>query len=395
MSIIRRKGSKNLYMKFKYKKKQYLISCGTQIQSYAEKKERDFRSKLEKDKYLESQLSAEELEKKKAALHPAPQFKDFVELPVGDSEGGLFWSEYGTNAYADTPNTLASYRDRIRMLLRYPKLAEAKLTAIDEKLIAGYVNMRRGQKLKTRKLKNATINRDLAVLSVIMTQAKKQQFIAVIPEFPVRFEEKYIGRAISSEEERIYMAAVDPDLFDFALILMDTALEPGTVASLVWQDIVLGPHEGFQHGSIHGHCQKAETRDRKQPMSPRLATVIRERWLRMGRPETGWVFPSDRKPSHPTPLSSFQSAHKRMWKQTAEWSPLKIRRFRLYDLRHTALTRLRGSGGDNWDLKDFAGWKTLRMADRYVHPDAASKARAADRLYAYLAEQERVREAGT
>lgn len=392
MSIVNHKGSDNLYMKFKFKGKAYFLSTGTTNRQYAEKKERDFRAKLEKEHHLNSLLSPEELDKKKeaekATANPVPLFKDFAALPedrTDPTQGGLFWTEFAANAYAgeEHANTLASYRDRTKALLRFEKLAEAKLTAIDEKMIAAYKNMRKGQKRKP-----ATINRDLAMLSIILGEAKMQEFITVVPEFPTRGQEKFIGQAVKPADERIYMAAVDQDLFDFCMILMDSALEPGAMARLRWEDVILDRYEGHEHGSIHGKCRKVDTRDRTQSMTPRLAITMKERWMRMGRPEEGWVFPADRKPGHPTPTDSFRSAHDRMWESSKTWTALKIPKFRLYDLRHTAATRFVASGADNFDLKTFMGWKTMRMADRYVHPGEEARRRAAGRYFAYLAEQE-------
>jgi integrase len=45
-----------------------------------------------------------------------------------------------------------------------------------------------------------------------------------------------------------------------------------------------------------------------------------------------------------------------------------IRKFVLYSLRHTFLTRLGESGCDVWTLARIAGHSDIRMSARYVHP---------------------------
>jgi len=353
---------------------------------YAEKKERDFRASLEKEAYLQSQLSPEELQRQKAALNPAPTFKDFVEFPdeATGSKGGLFWSEYGTNRYSSQPKTLTFYMNRIDVLLKFEPLANAKLDAIDDQVLSAYTNHRHGERVKA-----STLNRDMATLHLILKQAQIQKFIAMIPAFPKRGKEKSAGKVLSLHDEKIYMAAVDEDLHDFAMILLYTGLEPGTIAVLDWSDVHATSSKRFENGYIHGRCQKSDARERDRGMSAKLATVVRERWMRMGRPKSGWVFPADRVgQSAPTPLTTFESAHKRLWKKTKTWTPLTISRFRLYDLRHTFLTRFWKSGADAIRLQRAAGWKSTRMAAVYIHPDETSDALADARFIAYMESQE-------
>jgi len=47
-----------------------------------------------------------------------------------------------------------------------------------------------------------------------------------------------------------------------------------------------------------------------------------------------------------------------------------VKRFVLYSLRHTFLTRLGESGCDVWTLARIAGHSTIAMSSRYVHPSA-------------------------
>src|SRR3990170_3056179 len=47
--------------------------------------------------------------------------------------------------------------------------------------------------------------------------------------------------------------------------------------------------------------------------------------------------------------------------------------FRLYDLRHTALTRMAMAGVDLPTLRELAGHATIQMTMRYVHPTPEHK----------------------
>ncbi len=70
--------------------------------------------------------------------------------------------------------------------------------------------------------------------------------------------------------------------------------------------------------------------------------------------------------------SSLKRQHKQTFKTLSEQAQKNnqkpIRRFVLYSLRHTFLTRLGESGCDAWTLARIAGHADIRISARYVHP---------------------------
>jgi hypothetical protein len=56
---------------------------------------------------------------------------------------------------------------------------------------------------------------------------------------------------------------------------------------------------------------------------------------------------------------------------------------RLYDLRHTALTRLAQSGADVFSIQKIAGHSDIRVTSRYVHPTPEHIKQAFSRLQEY------------
>src|SRR5262249_21644033 len=58
----------------------------------------------------------------------------------------------------------------------------------------------------------------------------------------------------------------------------------------------------------------------------------------------------------------------------------RVRRFVLYSLRHTFLTRLGESGCDTWTLARIAGHSSIAISARYVHPSHDSVLAAVERL---------------
>jgi integrase len=60
---------------------------------------------------------------------------------------------------------------------------------------------------------------------------------------------------------------------------------------------------------------------------------------------------------------------------------------RLYDLRHTALTRMAMSGIDLPTLKELTGHSQVQMTMRYVHPTPEHKRRAIEKFEGFNSSQ--------
>jgi integrase len=79
-----------------------------------------------------------------------------------------------------------------------------------------------------------------------------------------------------------------------------------------------------------------------------------------------WLFPAATDSSRP--VASVADAHEAALRRS------KIERpFRLYDLRHTALTRMAMAGVDLPTLRELAGHASIQMTMRYVHPTPEHK----------------------
>ena len=57
--------------------------------------------------------------------------------------------------------------------------------------------------------------------------------------------------------------------------------------------------------------------------------------------------------------------------------------FRLYDLRHTFLTRLGEAGADAFTIQKMAGHSSILISQRYVHPTPERVEEAISRLEDY------------
>jgi len=74
-----------------------------------------------------------------------------------------------------------------------------------------------------------------------------------------------------------------------------------------------------------------------------------------------WVWPAPTKQGHVW-HDSIRIQHKHAIEKS------KLKKFVIYSLRHTFLTRLGESGCDAWTLARIAGHSSTKMSERYVHP---------------------------
>jgi hypothetical protein len=79
-------------------------------------------------------------------------------------------------------------------------------------------------------------------------------------------------------------------------------------------------------------------------------------------------------------LTSIADAHEAALRRSGIEPP-----FRLYDLRHTALTRMAMAGVDLPTLRELAGHASIQMTMRYVQPTPEHKRAAMEKLAAFCA----------
>lgn len=369
MSVFKRRPDDHHWtVKFKLRGRQYMKTSGTSSKTAARDFESDYRKQILKE-------LAEGSSKPKRS---APLLEDFIRNPSLDDStdrGGEFWEKFGNAQYSKKPKTQRFYRDRFKVLIRL--LGDKRLDRIDNEDLDEFVSTRVEEDVT-----NATINRDLAALSVALNRARRWRLVAELPVIEKR-EEREIGVAITPQQEAAYMAAADQDLADFALIQIDTAMMPVSAASLRWSDVHFGESEGWAHGYIFDGCEKTTLRKRELGMTKRLAMRLKERKLAQGA--SIYVFPADKLGAgFPTPLDTFRSAHKRLWVEGETWRPLTIPEFRIYDFRHTALTRAWEAGADEIALMAMAGWSSFAMAKRYIKNRTEMKSRNVQRMDAYM-----------
>lgn len=268
------------------------------------------------------------------------------------------------------------YLTNLRTLKGYKPLADLQLDKITAESVAGFVANR-----QTEELQPSSINRTLQVLRRVLRLGVEWGVIPGAPKVKLLRGERHRERVITHAEEAKYLAAAPEPLASIAAVLVDSGLRPEECFRLRWEFVTW---TNGRHGSFLVTHGKTAAARRVLPMTPRVRSILENRWEGEGKPLEGWVWPAPTRSGHVEP-SSLKKQHTRTFKTLAENAQAKkdkpARPFVLYSLRHTFLTRLGESGCNVWTLARIAGHSSIAMSARYVHPNEDAVVNALSQLH--------------
>ena len=279
----------------------------------------------------------------------------------------LTWSK---EHHSDHPNTTLRYTSASKALLRV--FGSAPLDSITPEDVARYKSQRVKQKSERtgRKLKPATINRELACLKAMFNHFIKLEIVIKNPVSRVKLlpENNEQMRVLSFDEEQKYLSAASQPLKDLAILMLETGMRPDEVSRITKGNIHL--NEGY----IFNPYGKTKAAKRRIPLTNRAADVLRER---IKKAEGDYIFPHKDDPSRS--MIKVNHAHDGARQRAG------LDYFRLYDLRHTFATRAVQSGVDLVTLAALLGHSKIQMVMRYAHPMAEHQVGAIRKLESYTA----------
>ncbi len=290
---------------------------------------------------------------------PSPRFSDFA---LGDFR---CWSE---SQHHDHHSTHERYMRSITVLVRF--FGDRTLDAISsgdiEHFKIGRSSERRKNAKDGRRVTPAAVNRDLAVLRILFNLAVRSRKAKENPVVGVKLlpENNLRMRVISPEEEWKYLSASSQPLRDVATLILETGMRPGEVFKLRKEDVTL------ELAFLRIPCGKTQFARRTIPLTRRAQNILGQR---VSASSWDWLFPSRHDPARP--LQWLRMAH-----MTALRKADIANHFRLYDLRHTALTRMAMAGVDLPTLRELAGHASIQMTMRYIHPTPEHKIAAVQLL---------------
>jgi integrase len=255
------------------------------------------------------------------------------------------------------------YRVGLRAIKNYKRLVDLPLDEISSERIAEFAAHRQTEGRQT-----STINSSMRVLRRVLRIAVEWGDLESAPKLKMLPGERHRERVVTLEEEARYLTVAPEPLASVATVLTDTGLRPEEAFRLRWESVTW---TNGRHGTLLVTHGKTAAARRVLPMTPRVRSVLGARWEGAGGPEDGWVWPAPTKSGHIEP-SSLKKQHASVFVTLAAEAEKghgkAVRRFVLYSLRHTFLTRLGESGCDAWTLARIAGHSSISISARYVHP---------------------------
>lgn len=219
------------------------------------------------------------------------------------------------------------------------------------------------------KAKPATINRELTVLSHIMTKAEEWKWIDNRPVKIKRLkveESRLIYLTPEQAKSLVHAASHDqnPHLYPFVVIGLETGMRKMEILGMKRTDVDTARRLIY--------IPEAKAGMREQPITSGLADYL-QRYIESLHEESKWLFPcSASKTGHTVAI---EKAFRRVVADAG--LPSAVCR---HTLRHTAITHLVQSGVDLPTVARISGHKTLSMVAKYAHANGEHIQAATDKL---------------
>ena len=253
-------------------------------------------------------------------------------------------------------------RDETSLKNLLPLFKDMLLSKINPQHIEDYKRMRLNtESLRKRKIRPATINRELSCLKHIFTIAARfEKFDGKNPVKETKFfqERQYIMRILGKEEIDKLINASSGFLRVLIITALNTGMRKGELLNLRWADIDL--NEDY----IYIKQTKSNV-PRKVPMNS-----IAKNALAGMKKEGEFIFPRTKNGRTASIFYMFKAACRKAG----------ISDLRFHDLRHTAATLMVMGGIDIVTVSQILGHSSISMTMRYAHPTPENKRRAVDIL---------------
>ena len=292
-----------------------------------------------------------------------------------------FFTDRLTRQLQASPRTIASYRDTLRLLLRFVQETTGKQPSsldwddLDETLIAAFLQhleAERGNSPRTRNLRLTAI-RSLFRYAALRHPEHAAVIARVLSIPPKRFEKRTIT-FLTAEEATTLIAAPDPSRWEgrrdraMLTLALQAGLRVSELIALTCADIALGT-------GAHVRCEGKGRKHRSVPLTASAQAVLSS-WLkeRAGRPHD---------PLFPTRTGrelSRDAIERRLASHAANAATrcpsLRGKRLHPHVLRHSCAMSLLQAGVDTTVIALWLGHADVRSTQPYLHADLTIKERA-------------------
>lgn len=340
MGLYKRKGSPFWWIRFSHKGKQYRVSTQTTDKRTAEKIYAKVISEIIEGKWFD---------------------REKAEYLTFDLMMEKFMKEH---APLVSKSMQERYKHALKRLIAYFK--DIRIKDITPALINDYIQHR-----LSLGVKNATVNRELAMLSKAFNLAVKKWLwcksnpVSSIGRLP---ENNTIVRWLTDDEQdRLLKSSelyLNGQLKEIITVAVYTGMRESEILNLKWKDVDL-----FKQTITVKESKNKE--QRTIPMHPRVVEVLKAK--SKNPVQSIYIFHTRKGTpiSRRTLIDAFQKAVKKAG----------IKNFRFHDLRHTFATRLVQQGIDLYTVAKLLGHKTISVTTKYAHHSVDSLRKALEKIF--------------
>lgn len=281
-------------------------------------------------------------------------------------------------------NTIASYRDTWRLLIKYLTMAtgipadKLDLDTVNAPAVTGFLNHLHDQRGNSTPTRNARLAAIRAVLTVALPDHPEHaETISRVLAIPTHRRPPRTVEFLTPEETEALLAAPDTTTWtgrrDQALLTLaiQTGLRVSELTSLTITDI----HTGT---GPHVTCTGKGRKYRATPLTPTTVTIL-DKYLAERATRTGTAaFPGPRG-QHLTRDALERRLTKHLATATTTCASLATKHVTMHTMRHTAAMKLLHAGVDIAVIALWLGHQNTSSTDVYLHADMTIKQNAIDR----------------
>ena len=285
-----------------------------------------------------------------------------------------------------SPNTIAAYRDTLRLLLSFAAQrtgclpSRLDLAELDAPLIGGFLDhleTDRGNSVRTRNARLAAIHSLFRFAA--LTHPEHAASIARVLAIPPKQYDRALITYLAEPEVEALLGCCDQSSWtgrrDHALLLLavQTGLRISELTGLLRRDVHLGTGA---HVACHGKGRK----DRITPLTAGTVTVLQD-WLNEHRDEQpdAPLFPTRQNRQLSRDAVEHRIAHYAS-QATATCPTLHGKTVTAHVLRHTTAMRLLHAGIDTSVIALWLGHVSVDTTQIYLHADLELKEQALARI---------------
>ncbi len=291
----------------------------------------------------------------------------------------FFTARLGTQLRA-SQNTVASYRDTFRLLLKYASdhlgrtPTDLQVADVDADLVGGFlsfVETVRGNVARSRNARLSAIRSFFKYVAINEPQLLYHcQRILAMPS--KRYEKRTISYLNHAEIEALISA---PDLATWfgrrdhtiLLLALQTGLRVSELINLTCDDVFLGP-------GAHVRCVGKGRKERSTPLRKDCATALRN-WLEECTDRSKPLFVSNR--GDRLSRDAIERIVRKYVKlASSRCATLKAKRITPHVLRHSAAMQLLQNGVDRTIIALWLGHECVETTHMYIHADIKLKEQA-------------------